>query len=185
MHSLRAAAGVGVLGGAIGVFVAVTPVGWQLEESVGLPWLFRLRGQIEAPADVAIVSIDPTSSDPPDRSPQTSDLPRQRYARLIDELVRREASVIAIDIEFLDQRSDGGDAVLASAIERSQRVALLQHAGSEPFGFTLLSPISELTDSARGLAPFPPLPRTRIYLEKTNSMPPSPVWVSAPAQISC
>ena len=49
---------VGVGTAAVGVLLGLTPLGVTFEQSVGLSWLFNLRGPIPAPKDVVVAAID-------------------------------------------------------------------------------------------------------------------------------
>ena len=49
---------IGVATGACGAALAFTPVGAEFEKEVGLPWLFKARGAVEAPAEVVVVAIN-------------------------------------------------------------------------------------------------------------------------------
>ena len=51
-----------LLVGLLGVLANLTPLGLQIEEDFGLPWLFRLRGATPAPPEVVVVAIDKASS---------------------------------------------------------------------------------------------------------------------------
>jgi hypothetical protein len=48
--------------GILGLIVSLVPLGLDLEESVGLHMLFKLRGMTPAPAEVMIVSPDDASA---------------------------------------------------------------------------------------------------------------------------
>ena len=50
---------VAIATGLAGVLFAFSPPGAEFEKNVGLYWLFKARGEIEAPRDVAVVAINP------------------------------------------------------------------------------------------------------------------------------
>ena len=61
---------VGLLGVGIAFVVALfsfTPVGGSFEERISLPWLFRVRGSIDPPAEIVIVALNKQRR-PPSRS---------------------------------------------------------------------------------------------------------------------
>ena len=151
----------------------------DLEEDVGLKWLFAIRGPIDPPAEVVVVSIDERaakrlelpykSSDwerclATARHPETRGWPRCLHARLVDDLVRRGALVIAIDMDFSRPRSPPDyDAKLADAISKAGRVVLFERLEKIYPKEVITSPIPALRDAAVGLGPFP-LPKvpTRV-----------------------
>jgi hypothetical protein len=48
----------GFLAGVLGVLINLTPFGPQLEESLGLSWLFTLRGPISPANKAVVIAID-------------------------------------------------------------------------------------------------------------------------------
>ena len=59
---VRKGVALGLVVGAIGMIVRPTAIGLRMEEDVGIPWLFALRGPVTPPPRVAVVSIDKTSA---------------------------------------------------------------------------------------------------------------------------
>ena len=53
----------GTATGIVGLLISALPFGQNLEENVGLDWLFKLRGVRQPPAEVVVVSIDKASAD--------------------------------------------------------------------------------------------------------------------------
>ncbi len=160
----------------VGVFVALagivfwlTPLHAPLEETVGLDWLFSVRGPIEAPDDVAVVSIDRRSAIALGYDPRLAIWPREVHARLIRVLDAAGAKAIAFDIIFEDARNRKTDAELAAAIAASGRVVLFERlerfyepfadGGASPGGgrdtHDLEPPLEPFARGAAGLAPFP------------------------------
>ena len=84
---LRRAWGIGLLTGALGALVALTPPGMSLEERFGLSWLFWVRGPVEAPPEVSVVSLDRRSADSLGLGDKIHNWPRSVHARLIKRLV--------------------------------------------------------------------------------------------------
>src|SRR5918993_3821976 len=139
--------------GALGTAASLSPVGFALEEDVGLGWLFRLRGPRPAPDEAVVVRFDrdalarlrdlPPSQDAwPEplkgcaarlgglealREATALDrLPRTLHACLVEELARRGAAVIAFDLVFRrDPRREQGVAALAATFRAHGRVVLL------------------------------------------------------------
>lgn len=136
---LKKAALVGLAVGVLGVALAWPGigVGLDLEEGIGLEWLFSLRGPTAPPAGVVVVN---TSSEAAmrlravdgaaGRWPCLDDLdryakdswPRCLQAALISTLVRRGAVAITFDVAFEDDAD--WDADLAAAIASAGNVAL-------------------------------------------------------------
>lgn len=160
-----------------GLALAATPFGSALEERFGLAWLFSLRGTIEAPDDVVVVGLDRRSAEGLGLSEKIREWPRGLYADVIDRLVARQATAIAIDLIFEQVREPLHDRALIKAIERAERVVLFEkmelqrkpvgHGGNAMLGLLetqrLRPPISAFAEVAAGLGPFPlPLVPDRI-----------------------
>ncbi len=152
----------GVVTGAIGIVFAFTPLGVS-GELAALNWLFILRGPIQPPAEAVVVGIENNTTDQFGLPSQTSEWPRSLYARLIDNLVKRGASIIVMDLAFIEPRSSDEDSTLAAAIARANRVVLLELAVRDEvqtpmFGQLsmdrIVSPIPQLSDAAIGVGPF-------------------------------
>ena len=54
---------IGTLTGLVGILLGLTPYGADFERNVGLPWLFKIRGELPTPDEVAIVAIDDRTGD--------------------------------------------------------------------------------------------------------------------------
>src|SRR4051812_1659551 len=125
MHRLLRGFVLGFLIGFLGLAVAPTPLGRQLEENLGLYWLFNARGPVDPPDDVVIVSLDRASARRLGLPEDPRYWPRSGRAHLIDRLVEAGASVIVFDT-FLERKTDqSDDLALADAMARSERVVLL------------------------------------------------------------
>lgn len=167
----RAAKGlaIGLLTGLVGIIVSLVDAGATFERSVGLPWLFNLRGPMTPPADVVVVAIDGRTGDQLGLPSQPRDWPRTVHAGLVDELTRRGASAIVFDMQFDKPRVSADDLAFAAAIDRSDRVVLIElvtgkrQPVSDAQGMQsgsiwveqLIQPLPALVDAARGLATFP------------------------------
>jgi adenylate cyclase len=86
--------------------------------------LFKLRGERQAPSDVVVVSIDKESSENLNLPDNPDKWPRSIHARLIENLVKEGAQVIAFDVHFLESRSAADDNLFAKAISSAQNVVL-------------------------------------------------------------
>jgi adenylate cyclase len=155
------------------------------EQDLGLTWLFRLRGPVEAPKDVLVVSIDRESSKRLGLPNIPRKWPRDLYARLLDRLADAGASVVAFDLIFREPRDSIQDSAFAAAVRRAGNVILLEYLKKETLQVHLggqvgsselvieqrIQPISILADAASGLAPFA-LPRVPVKV--------SQAWVFKP-----
>jgi adenylate cyclase len=147
----------------------LTEAGWTLERSVALSWLFKVRGPIPAPAEVAVVAIDSNTGNRLGLSSLPREWPRSVHGRLVDELVRRGASVIVFDMQFDKPRGAQEDAEFARAVDAADRVALIElvtgrrqpvvDANGVQSGSVwvegLVQPLPALVQAAKGLGTFP------------------------------
>jgi adenylate cyclase len=142
--------------GGLGVGASLSPIGFGLEEDVGLGWLFRLRGAKPAPEEAVVVRFDRDALArlrdlPPDPrawpeplagcaarrgglerladATELDRIPRAIPTCLVEELGRRGAAVIAFDVVFRrDPSREAGVADLAEAIREHGGVVLLEKA---------------------------------------------------------
>ena len=165
-----------ILGAAIALAGAATmflPLAQELEENVGLDWLFTWRGPQPVPADVVVVTIEKSSSDKMQVPNRPSRWSRSIHARLVERLTLAEASVIGFDIIFKEQRDREGDRAFVSAIERAGNVVLFQsldkeilHSGDSDISLErLVDPFPALTRAAAARAPFP-LPKVPVKISQ-------------------
>lgn len=185
---------VAIATGLTGVLFAFSPPGVGFEQNVGLYWLFKARGAIEAPRDVAVVAINPRTARRMDLPARPRDWPRSIHARLIEALVARGASVVAFDLDFHLQKSHADEVILASAIAEAGRVVLIEvldgknqvveGADGQVKGLVwveqLLQPIPVLREAAKGLAIFP-LPKQQVAYYKYWTFKPTRDKFSLPA----
>jgi adenylate cyclase len=158
----------GLLIGVVGVIVSVLPFGHSLDENMGLGLLFKLRGEKQTSPDVAIVSIDKESSEHLNLPDNPDKWPRSFHARLVENLVREGAKVIAFDVHFIETRSPEGDQLFAKAIRKAANVVLceplkakeipLSNKGSS-YGdvhsiVKIVKPLDLFSDPAAATAPF-------------------------------
>lgn len=166
---------VGTTIGLIGVLIAATPTGSAFEQNIGLAWLFKVRGAIEPPPDVAVVAINNRAIEGLDLSTLPRDWPRSIHAHLVRKLVERGASAIIFDMDFQRPKEAKHDLKFANAIAKSKRVILFQRLegkrqpvidiNGQQTGTIwvekMIPPIPELANSARALAPFP-VPKVQV-----------------------
>ena len=177
-----------------GIITAITPFGRWLEEDVGLDWLFKLRGELPAPQQVVVVSIDQNSARQLDLPAKPRKWPRNYHGQLVEKLKQHGATAIGFDIIFDEQRNPEHNRQFAESMQRANNVVLFQYIRLEDVkdkitGVShgriekLITPIPVLAESAQGLSPFP-LPKVpakvnhfTLYKENLGSMPTLPVTV--------
>ncbi|MCP5364099.1 MAG: adenylate/guanylate cyclase domain-containing protein [Hyphomicrobiales bacterium] len=159
----------GVAISAGGIALGLSPAGTAFEENVGLSWLFQLRGPIQPPSDVVLVSLNKRSAQALDVSTLPREWPRSLYGQVIDRLVERGASLIVFDLTFETAQTLEEDAAFALAMARSKRVLLVERIERsrqpilEPDGRTsgwiwidkIRRPSTIFANAAVGIAPFP------------------------------
>lgn len=159
MPRLRKALGLGVVIAGIGIGLRPTTVGVRLEEDLGLRSLFTVRGPVEPPRGVVVVSIDKTSSDQLGLRKEDWPPPRHVHASVIRSLSRHGVSAIMMDVFFRLRRTPAEDDDLADAIAESGKVALfetvdrIRYTGGEIV--QTRSPIEQFRNAALATAPFP------------------------------
>ena len=197
MSRLSKAIILGLLTGIVGLGIGLTPFGLDLEEKIGLDLLFTLRGARQPPSDVIIVSIDRNSAENLHISQTPRKWPRSLHARLIENLVREGARVIAFDLIFDEIKSPEEDHLFAETISQAQNVVLCESLKSEKVPLTtqggshkgnlniekLVPPVPPFAQSAIASAPFP-LPKVPVrisqywkFKSEAGDMPTLPVVV--------
>ena len=179
MPRLSKAIIVSLLVGALGVIAILTPMGFDLEENIGLDLLFRLRGVRKPPSDVIIVSLDKASADNLKLPADPEKWPRSLHASLTENLAKQGAAVIAFDMMFDEAGPMEHDNLFAQAISNAGNVVLCERLEKETFPLTnkegthtgeivierLTPPIPPLARSALALAPFP-LPKVPVKVSQ-------------------
>jgi adenylate cyclase len=163
----------------VGFVVTLLPAGAALDEELGLPALFALRGARHPPRDLLIVRIDGESAERLDLADRVEKWPRSLHGRLVERLRRAGAAVIAFDVIFNEPQSEKEDAAFASAVADAgnvvlaaslrQKTVLVSGAPEDEPRELILEqldpPIAKLADAAAGLAPFP-LPEVPLTLRQ-------------------
>ncbi len=166
---------VGLATGLVGVALVSTPPGSYFEENVGLAWLFRMRGTVQPPPNMAIVAINERAVEGLGLPRLPRDWPRSIHARLIENLVDRGASAIVFDLDFQKPKAREHDLAFARAAAEADRVVLFQRlsgrgqpifdADGRQSGTVwteqLISPTAEIAQSAKALGPFP-VPKVQV-----------------------
>lgn len=160
---------VGFVAALCGVLLALTPPGLALERDFGLDWLFKIRGAIVPPAEVAVVAINgKTGAALGLHARLPRDWERIIHARLIERLVERNVSVIVFDVDFSRAKSPYEDMFLANAIAKANRVVLFEwltgrrerifDANGAAGGWMWVeerhAPTPPLADAAKAIGPF-------------------------------
>jgi adenylate cyclase len=157
--------------GMTGALAILTRPVLELEETAGLDWMFLLRGSVEPPASVVIVSIDSESADELELPEDVDEWPRSEHAEVARRLRAAEAATLAFDIHFQEERTAADDQDFAAAIREFGKVLLLEwldtlSAGSGPARvefYERVLPLAVFADAAIGSAAFPlPSDRTEV-----------------------
>ncbi|MCK5324024.1 MAG: CHASE2 domain-containing protein, partial [Desulfobulbaceae bacterium] len=157
---------VGLLTGILGLILV--PIASELEEDIGLDFLFKQRGARDVPSDVIIVTMDRISAFHLNLPLDSAKWPRSLHARLVETLAEQGAAVIAFDVLFDETRSLDQDGLFADAIKNARNVVLCECVEKETISLTdkegahtgdlhavkLVPPIPLLAQSAVALAPF-------------------------------
>jgi len=67
----------------VGVLLVLMPVGADLEQNIGLSWLFNFRGPIQVPEEVVVVAIDDQTGEHLGLSKLPREWPRSVHSRLV------------------------------------------------------------------------------------------------------
>jgi adenylate cyclase len=175
MGRVKRAAALGIATGLLGCIIAVTS--FDMEQNIGLRWLFLVRGPIPNPPEAVVVSFNKQEASSLKQSVKPREWSRALHAKLIRKLMEHDVDVIVFDVLFDRERDAAEDAALIKAVTASKRVVLVQtvqrrwldRAGREVLDpqtlisgkfdgmvqDTLVSPFPALASVAQGLAPFP------------------------------
>ena len=155
--------------GLIAAIFSLTPVAINLEEELGLAWLFKQRGAMAPPERVVIVSMDGFSADILHLPENPEKWPRSYYAQLIEKINQQKPALIGINIVFNENREPENDFLLAQAIAKNKNIILGNYIkrnviasinSANAFSYErIINPIPILQQAALDTAPFP-LPKT-------------------------
>lgn len=159
----------GLVVAAAGLLFSLLPLVQDLEESLDLGLLFRLRGPRPAPRDVAVVAVDRESADRLEVPDDPEEWPRRMHARLIERLHAAGARAIVFDLLFEKPQGETQDQPLAAALRQAGNVVLAAYLKRDALGLAdpdglprgeivverLELPLANLHLAARGAAPFP------------------------------
>lgn len=148
---------IGIVTAVVGILVGHPS---SLMRGVEHGWLLKVRGEIEPPPEVVVVSLNSDAAEVLGQSRELSQWSRHKHAELVDELVRRGASVIAFDAFFIEPGDPEDNALLAGAIKNSGQVVLAQELEEINFGegAKVSQPVplvKNIADAARGIGPSP------------------------------
>ncbi len=157
-----------LLNGLIGLAIFLSPAGPVFERSTGLTALFKIRGERETPADVAVIAINGQTGEDLGLAPLPRDWPRSIHGDLIDKLTQAGAAAIVFDIHFGTDKIKAHDEALAKAAANSQRVVVVERLtgkmqpirsnNGETTGAVwvenVLPPFPALADAAKGIGTF-------------------------------
>ena len=159
----------------IGLAAGALPLGFALEERVGLEVLFHLRGVRPPPPEVVVVNVDRDVAERLALPLEPEKWPRSVHARLTEQLSRAGAKAVAFDILFEKTRVPAEDQAFARAIQQAQNVILFAYLRRDRIDLVgqnedgsgslyverLVPPMPKLAEAANALAPLP-LPRVPI-----------------------
>lgn len=140
-----------------GGIIAFSPPGQELEESVDLTLLFRLRGGIPPPDSVVVVGIDQAASRRMGLDPDPAAWPRGVHAELIELLEGEEVPAIGFDLFFETPSSDSDDIHFARSARRAGNVILSQRLVRERLVADGTAPVGALPQLERVVMPPPPI----------------------------
>lgn len=156
----------GLSGALVGILLYVSPWGRYAEERFGLNWLFALRGPMDAPREVVLISIDKASSKALGVAYDTSRWPRSLHTRLVRGLTAATARSVTFDLHFRQPRPHE-DAAFAAALQDAGNVALLEYLEKDQPGALAQAdrllpvilqqrypPTEKIATAAAGFAPF-------------------------------
>ena len=174
------------------VTIAMAP--WvDLEQSLGLPWLYAARGPVRVPDAVAIVAIDTESAEALGVAERPHDWPRGMHADLVRWLAASGARLIIFDMTFdTPSAQPEQDAALAEAMAVAgnvlvseslrKQVLTLEGSGGKPSANVVIEraspPIPIIARALLGQAPFVALEKWFSYKRKT--LPSGNTWKRQP-----
>ena len=179
MNRLFSAIVAGLLIGISGLLIALSPLGHNLEENIGLDLLFTLRGVRPPPSEVVIVTLDRASANALNLPANPYKWPRNLHAQLVETLNKQGAEVIVFDMVFSGVRSSENNTLFAESLKNARNVILCEYLSREKLFLTdkmgiptgeidiekVNPPVKELSEAAAALAPFP-LPKLPVKVSQ-------------------
>ncbi|HET6521458.1 MAG TPA: adenylate/guanylate cyclase domain-containing protein [Geminicoccaceae bacterium] len=160
---------IGIVSGLFGALFVYSPLGIEFEKSLGLRWLFTIRGPVAPPAEAVVVAINSSTGTALGLSKLPQDWPRTVHARLLDRLGEYDPALVVFDMDFSRVKEGEEDRVFADAIAAGGHVVLFERLIARrlplerPDGTVAAwswieerqPPSPVLAVAARALAPFP------------------------------
>jgi len=161
--------------------LAVALAAWvDIEQDLGLAFLYRARGALSPPDGVVVVAIEEESARRLGVPGKPRDWPRTLHAELVRALARAGASVVVFDLTFdtpaarpaddqafADALAEAGNVVVTESVH--QEVVTLVDDKGRPAGTVVVDrpapPIPAIEQAVAGHAPFmlPKLPRVDAW----------------------
>ncbi len=168
-QSLARSLAIGFVVAAFGLALISIPLGTTFERTFGLDWLFKMRGAVAPPPQVAVLGINGRTGRALDLPRLPRDWPRTVHARFLVRLIQQNAAAIVFDFDFSRAKSNDEDAAFANMITQAKRVVLFEwlagrrerlvSADGKDAGWTWVEekqpPAPMLAQAARALGPFP------------------------------
>ena len=168
-QSLARSLAIGFVVAAVGLALISIPLGTTFERTFGLDWLFKMRGAVAPPPQVAVLGINGRTGRALDLPRLPRDWPRTVHARFLVRLIQQNAAAIVFDFDFSRAKSNDEDAAFANMITQAKRVVLFEwlagrrerlvSADGKDAGWTWVEekqpPAPMLAQAARALGPFP------------------------------
>jgi adenylate cyclase len=162
-----------------GAVFGLSAIGTSLNSNIGLSWLFKIRGPLEPPPNMAVVGINGRTPERLGLPRLPRDWPRTIHADLMKALIKRGAAAVVFDIHFFEPKNAQHDSVFAESIKNSNKVVLFEKLDGKRQPITdqtgknigwvwveaTVPPMESLASAARGLGPFP-LPKIDAELHR-------------------
>lgn len=169
----------GLAAAVCGLLISLLPAVIDLENNLGLSWMFGIRGPRPAPPEVVIIGIDDESSLNLNLPAGSAPWPRSLHTTLLGKLQNWGARVVVFDVFFRNKQDQQVDREFASALSEAGNVILFASLYQkriqipQPRGKAvtvlmdqLLPPLPQIANSAVSYAPFP-LPKVPERVNQT------------------
>lgn len=104
MRRLRQSLSLFIAAAALAFVIISSSVSEYFERDLGLRLLYRLRGPLAPPADIALIKLDGQSAAQLGTAGEVNPWPRRAYACLIERLTSLGAKLVVVDVAFLPRR---------------------------------------------------------------------------------